>query len=261
MSGPEIGAAENTPRDGHRRSYSLEMEIRCRVIRCLAVGGLILAIGCAARRPEGPAPVPAVLLPQPPAVLGPAYRIQVGDELHVRFLYQPDMDEKLPVRPDGRISLVCTGEIPVAGMTASELEKLIAERSARRLRNPEVTVILTKVGEQRVYVGGEVVKPGYVILRPEMTPLQAVLQSGGFRKTAKLNSVLLLTPGQDGSFSAARVDMAQVVESGVPERVRLQPDTVVFVPATWISDMNDVIDQYVRGLIPTLPRVGVGHSL
>ena len=260
-SGPEVGAAENTPLGGHRRSYSLEMKNRCKTVTYWTAIALSLAIGCASRRPESTVPLPPALLPPPPAVPGPSYRIQTGDELHIRFLYQPDMDERLPVRPDGRISLVSTGEITVVGLTAPELEKLIADRSASRLRNPEVTVILTKVGEQRVYVGGEVEKPGFVELRPEMTPLQAVLQSGGFRKTAKLDSVLLLTPGENGTFSAVRVDMAQVVHSGVPERVRLQPDTVVFVPPTWISDVNDVVDQYVRGLIPSLPRVGVGHSL
>jgi protein involved in polysaccharide export with SLBB domain len=238
------------------------MKIRCTRIRSLVLVGLAFAAACAHRQPAPTtASLPAVLLPPPAATPGPSYRIQPGDELHVRFLYQPDMDERLPVRPDGRITLLSTGEIAIVGLTSSEAEKLIAERSATRLRNPEVTVILTKVGDQRVYVGGEVLKPGYVTLRPDMTPLQAVLESGGFRKTAKLNSVLLLTPASGGSFSAARVDMAQVVQSGVPERVRLQPDTVVFVPATWISDVNDVVDQYVRGLIPSLPRVGVGYSL
>ena len=123
---------------------------------------------------------------------------------------------------------------------------------------PEVTVIVTKVGEQRVYVGGEVASPGYVVLVSGMTPLQAVLQRGGFKKTAKLDSVLLMTPGADGHFSAARVDLQQVVDAGVPERVRLHPNDVLYLPPTWISDMNDVVDQYVRGLIPTLPRVGAG---
>jgi hypothetical protein len=96
---------------------------------------------------------------------------------------------------------------------------------------------------------------------PEMTPLQAVVQSGGFRETAKLDSVLLLTPGNEGKFTAARMNMEQVVVDGVPERVRLHPGDVVYVPTTWIADMNIVVDQYVRGLIPALPRVGVGYSL
>ncbi|HJQ83420.1 MAG TPA: polysaccharide biosynthesis/export family protein, partial [Candidatus Binatia bacterium] len=192
---------------------------------------------------------------------GPAYRLQLGDELHIRFLYQPDMNEQVPIRPDGRITLASTGELAVVGLTPIDLERLIVERSSSHLRNPEVTVIVTKLGEQRVYVGGEVERPGFVTLRIDMTPLQAVLQSGGFRKTAKLESVLLMTPGADGRFSAARMDMAQVVEDGVPEKLRLRPNDVIYVPSTWIADMNVVVDQYVRGLIPSLPRVGAGYSL
>jgi hypothetical protein len=94
-----------------------------------------------------------------------------------------------------------------------------------------------------------------------MTPLQAVVQTGGFAPPAKLDSVLLLTPGAGNKFSAARMDMAQVVEDGIPERVRLHPGDVVYVPPTWIADMDLVVDQYVRGLIPSLPRIGAGYSL
>jgi protein involved in polysaccharide export with SLBB domain len=227
------------------------------LIAALALGG------CARRAPVAPLTTGDIAALQPASAPepGPEYRIGQGDELHVRFLYQPDMNEQIPVRPDGRISLASTGEITAVGMTPRELEALIVERSSTRLRNPEVTVVVTKLGEQRVYVGGEVARPGFVPLRPDMTPLQAVLQSGGFTRRAKLDSVLLMTPGGDGKFSAARVDMQQVVNAGIPERVRLHPNDVLFVPQTWVADMNDVVDMYVRGLIPTLPRVGVGASL
>jgi polysaccharide export outer membrane protein len=245
----------------------MKIEMQRRMTRTVASLVSVLAIvsACAHKPPPvslaGDAAVAAALAPAQPPIPGPTYRIGAGDELHVRFLYQPDMSEQLPVRPDGRISLGATGEIVAVGLTPLELEKLIVERSSARLRDPEVSVVVTKVGEQRVYVGGEVARPGFVALRADMTPLQAVLQSGGFKKTAKLESILLLTPGPDGAFNAARVDMKQVVDAGVPERVRLHPNDVVYVPATWISDMNDVVDQYVRGLIPAFPRVGVGYSL
>jgi protein involved in polysaccharide export with SLBB domain len=228
--------------------------------------GLLLAVigaaasGCWHRAQNNQAAVAAILAP-PQLEPGPAYRIQTGDQLHVRFLYQPDMTEDLPVRPDGRITLASTGEIVAIGMTPTELEKVIVEKSSTKLRNPEVTVVVTKLGEQHVYVGGEVGRPGVVILTPNMTPLQAVLQSGGFKTSAKLESVLLMTPGGDGRFSAVRVDMKQVVQLGVPERVRLHPNDVVYVPKTWIADMDEVVDEYVRGLIPSLPRVGAGYSL
>lgn len=226
------------------------------IVLSLALAALV---GCA-RSSTSPGMV-AALAPPPPPEPTQEYRIQSGDELHVRFTYQPEVSEQIPVRPDGRISLATTGELIAVGLTPGELERLVEEKSSGRLRNPEVVVVVTKIAEQRVYIGGEVRKPGYVTLLPGMTPLQAVVQTGGFRETAKLDSVLLLTPGAGNKFTAARMDMEQVVEDGVPERVRLHPGDVVYVPPTWIADMDLVVDQYVRGLIPALPRVGVGYSL
>jgi hypothetical protein len=52
-----------------------------------------------------------------------------------------------------------------------------------------------------------------------------------------------------------------VLTSGVPERIRLRPNAVIFVPKTWVANANDVVDLWVRGLIPAPPKVGVGYSL
>ena len=65
---------------------------------------------------------------------------------------------------------------------------------------------------------------------------------------------MLITPSPDGKFQASRMNLLQVVEDGVPERVRLRPNEVVFVPKSWIGNMNEVVDLYVRGLFPVLPR-------
>src|SRR5947207_4399064 len=148
-------------------AMSLGMQRKMAAFAILLAGSL-LGAGCGHRGGANPATI-AALQPPPPFQPGPTYRIQVGDELHVRFLYQPDMTEVVPVRPDGRISLAATGELPVVGLTPTDIEQAIVQRSSAHLRNPEVTVIVTKLGEQRVYVGGEVERPGYVILRVDMT--------------------------------------------------------------------------------------------
>jgi protein involved in polysaccharide export with SLBB domain len=218
---------------------------------------IVLLAGCGPKRTAattGEITEAAALTPPAPGIPGPEYRIAIGDELHIRFLYQPDNNEQLPVRPDGRISLAVTGEMDVVGLTPVELEKLITERSSTRLRDPEVTVVVTKLGEKYVYVGGEVMRPGVLVLQPGMTPLQAVMQQGGFRSTAKKDSVVLITPSPDGKFQASRMNLLQVVEDGVPERVRLKPNEVVFVPKSWIGNVNEVVDLYVRGVFPVLPK-------
>src|SRR5262249_36565871 len=117
---------------------------------------IALLAGCGTRQSATGAAMAPALLPPQPATPGPDYRVQVGDELHIHFLYQPDNNDQLVVRPDGRISLAAAGEIDAVGLTPTELEKIIVEKSSAHLRNPDVTVVVTKVGDQHVYVGGEV---------------------------------------------------------------------------------------------------------
>ncbi len=204
--------------------------------------------------------IPA-LQPSPPTEPGPDYRIQLGDQLTIRFPFQPDMNADVPVRPDGRITLAPTGEIVAVGLTSTELEEQITSRASEHLRNPQVTVVVTKTGTQLVYIGGEVGHPGAVVLVPGMTLLQAVLGSGGFKTTARRDSVLLIVPTPDGRFETARVNLQSVIDATALERVRMRPNEVIYVPKTWIADMDDVVNLYVAGLIPALPNVGVGASL
>ena len=224
--------------------------------------GVAVAVlaGCSSNRTVSPA-TSAALLPPPAFKPGPDYRLQLGDQLHVQFLYQPENDLDLVVRPDGRISLSPAGELEAAGKTEHEVEQAITERAAKHLREPLVTVEVTKVGPQNVYVGGQVQRPGVVTLVPGMTPLQAVIEQGGFLPTAERDSVVLIVPTADGKFAASRINLEQVLTGGVAERVRLRPNAVIFVPKTWIANADDVVDLYVQGLIPTLPRIGVGYSL
>ena len=220
----------------------------------LGVAAAVLA-GCSSNRT--PSRTSLALLPPPVVTPGPDYRLQLGDSIKVQFLYQPENDMDLVVRPDGRISLSPAGEVDAVGKTERELEQIITERASEHLREPKVTVTVTKVGPQNIYVAGEVLHPGVVTLVPGMTPLQAVMEQGGFVPTAKRDSVVLILPTADGKFAASRINLEQVLTDGVPERVRLRPNAVIFVPKTWVAHADDVVDLYVRGLIPALPRVGV----
>jgi polysaccharide biosynthesis/export protein len=232
---------------------------RFMLVVALAAAGTSVT-GCGGTPQPSPAQMAAILSPSSPEP-APPYRLQLGDEIDVKFPFQPSMDHHAVIRPDGMISTPGIGEISAAGMTPVELEGVIIDKSKSRLRDPEVTVILTKVGEQRVYVSGEVRKADFVTLRPGMTPMQAVAQCGGFLDSAKLESVLVFMPSGGGNFQAARVDMKQVVQDGVPERIRLAANSVIYVPKTWVAEANVVVKQWVSGLIPALPRVGAGYSL
>jgi polysaccharide export outer membrane protein len=216
----------------------------------------IAACGCSEVGHKLPPPDQTYALTQ--AQIGrPEYRLQAGDRLNIKFPYHGRANQELPVRPDGKISLEVTGEILAEGMTPAQLEDVIKERSSRFLKNPDVVVVVTQIGDRRAFVGGEVGKPGYVAVADGMTPLQAVLAAGGFKDTAQKDSVLYIARGADGNYQASRVDLDAVVRNGEAETVRLVGNDVVYVPATRIANLGTFVKQYIRDVLPVDSRAGM----
>jgi protein involved in polysaccharide export with SLBB domain len=187
------------------------------------------------------------------------YRLQPGDLLRVKFLYHPELDLKVPIRPDGGITLQVAGDVQASGLTTKELEKVIVERTSDRLREPEVAVMVAQLGERKVYVGGEVRIPGFVAFRPGMSPLQAIVDRGGFTDTARIDSVLRLSPVQ-GDFQGTRLDLSKPLQDGRADMTRLAAGDVLYVPRTFIGDVNAFVKLYIRGVLPIEPRIGAGTT-
>jgi polysaccharide biosynthesis/export protein len=126
---------------------------------------------------------------------GPAvavdYVIGADDTLHISVWKEPDMSVTLPVRPDGKISIPLLDDVQAAGMTPMQLAGSIRLKLKKYIEDPRVTVVVTAMNSQRVYVTGEVAHPGPIPLLPGMTLLQA-LSSAGFTQFANLKSIYLL---------------------------------------------------------------------
>ena len=188
------------------------------------------------------------------------YRIEPGDSLSIRYTFHPEMNQEEIVRPDGKVSAVLVGDVSVAGMTTAELSKYLVAHTSHRLRDPEVIVDLTRSSEKTIYVGGEVGRPGTVPYRAGLSPLQAILAAGGFRDTARLDSVLLVrAKGQENDFISRKINLEEVVVDGSKEPVSLVPQDVIFVPRTPIANANVWVRQHVTDLFPFL-RGSLGAS-
>ena len=185
-----------------------------------------------------------------------AYRLAPGDLIDVKFPYHPEENERVPVRPDGQVGLQSAGDVLAAGSTVDELEHAIVERSSRTLRNPVVSVVIVQLAEHKVFVGGDVAKPGYVVFRAGMTPLQAIIERGGFVDTAQTDQVVHIRR-LGNEVKAEKIVLAEVIEGEAVEQVALAPDDILFVPKTWIGEADVVVDQWIRGLLPTVPRPGL----
>ena len=131
-----------------------------------------------------------------PATQGPTpsqeYVIQSGDLLDIKFFYNPELNESVTVRPDGRISLQLAREVKASGTTPAQLTELLANHYASMIKNPEITIIVRSFNSQKVYVDGEVNRAGMVPLTDPMTVLQAISQAGGMKDTAEPTEVLVV---------------------------------------------------------------------
>lgn len=192
------------------------------------------------------------------ALPGEEYRIQPGDLLDIKFFYSPELNEQIPVRPDGRISLQLAQEVLAGGRTPAELTAILKETYSRELKKPDVTVIVRSFGNQRVYVDGEVGKPGLVPLTGPTTVLQAIAQSGGFVYTGNTADVVVIRRGPEGQPLAMLVNLHKVQDgSDLAQDIYLRPFDIVYVPRSAIANANLWIEQYLNRMIP---RIGFTYS-
>jgi protein involved in polysaccharide export with SLBB domain len=218
-----------------------------RLIAC-ALAVILLACACQpfAQQPSKPAPVTRA-----PA----AYRIRQGDKLGVKFVYHPELsDAAVVVRPDGMISLPLVDDLRAEGLTVGELKARVERAYAESLVNPVIVVSLVEFVAPRVFVGGQVSKPGGYELRQGQTVLQAVILAGGFTREAHRKTVLHARPAPGGSLKITVVDITKLMKPGGGQELSLQDGDYVFVPDSKLSRVSQMTD----ALRFALPGFGIG---
>jgi polysaccharide export outer membrane protein len=129
--------------------------------------------------------------PKKAATTDPNYVIGAQDVLDVSVWKEPDVSRVVPVRPDGKISLPLLNDVQAAGLTPSQLAAQITDSLKKYVTTPQVTVIVTTINSQRVYILGEVTRPGAFPILPGMSVLQALSSAGGFTQYARVKSIFV----------------------------------------------------------------------
>jgi len=219
-----------------------------RRLAVVALAPLIGLFGCYYRVTTDPVPEASRSMAAPP---GPApYIIQVADHLAIKFYQNPDLNEELLVRPDGKISLQLIGDVQAAGVEPAVLASTIEDAYRSELATPHVSVMVRELGA-RVYVGGEVAQPGVIQLTANLTLVEAVQQAGGFLPTAHLSQVVLIRRDRGGRPVGYALDVRPVIGGTDPsEDVPLEPFDVAFVPRSKIADVNLFVEQYIAKNLP-----------
>ena len=206
----------------------------------------LLVAGCAGKNKT-------ITLPTTPIVYKQgqeAYLLQPGDNLDIKFYYNPELNENVTIRPDGKISLQIIDEIHAAGLTPAQFDDSLTKAYSSQLKQPKITVIVKSFGGQRIYVGGEVKSPMVLTVIGQIDAMQAIFNTGGFTKDAKLSSVMIISKGKDNQPSARKVNLKKVLSGeATGEDFTLRPFDMVYVPKTELAQADEFM-AHIYNLIP-----------
>src|SRR5690242_7862903 len=103
----------------------------------------------------------------------PPYRIYPGDELEITVPSAPELSKTVTVQPDGRVSLQLIDKVMAADRTVTDLEAALAEAYSAQLLRPQVNVAVKTASPLKVFVAGQVDKPGVYDMPGDINALQA----------------------------------------------------------------------------------------
>lgn len=160
----------------------------------------------------------------------PAYVIGPQDVLDISVWKEPDVSRVVPVRPDGRISLPLIHEVQAAGLSAQQLTDTVTEMLKKYVNDPQVTVIVSQINSQRVFVVGEVARAGAFPLLPGMNVLEALSSAGGFTAYANVKNIHILRLDK-GKQIELLFNYREVVKDHKPEQnIQLEAGDTIVVP-------------------------------
>jgi len=202
---------------------------RSSLVGLTAVLGAAWMMGCASSRQGGPhLPPPDPAAAAQIAAVSAAQTLGSGDVFSVRVVGEEELSGDYRVASDGTISFPFCGKLGVDGETATQISgKLTACLADGYLKNPQVTVFLKEHNSKKIFVFGEVNKPGTFVFEDRMNVVQAITLAGGFTKLAARNSVLV-TRSVDGKEQRFRVAVDDI-GTGKQANLLLHPGDIIYV--------------------------------
>jgi polysaccharide export outer membrane protein len=183
------------------------------------MAGALLVSACATTRTPRPAERPDVS----------EYRIGREDVLEVVVWHEPELTRVVPVRPDGKISLPLAGEVEAAGRTPRELQATVTRALEPWVRDTQVAVLVREINGARIYVLGEVAKPGGFALRGALSVMQAIALAGGRTEFAS-DEVVWLRQLAGGKTDRVALSFRELIQGEAAGALWLKPGDVLYVP-------------------------------
>jgi polysaccharide export outer membrane protein len=157
-------------------------------------------------------------------VIGP------DDVLTVVFWREKDLSGDVAVRPDGKITLPLLNDVQAAGLTPEQLRDVLNKAAEAHIQVPEVTVVVKAINSRKVFIMGQVAKPGpYPLLGPT-TVMQMIATAGGVHEFADSDNITILRV-ENGKQVALRFNYEDVQKrKNLQQNILLKPGDTIIVP-------------------------------
>lgn len=158
------------------------------------------------------------------------YSIGPEDVLTVDVWKEPEISRTVPVRRDGKISLPLLNDVQAAGLTPTQLSSEIEEKLHDSILKPQVTVIVTQMSSQRIYILGQVTRGGAYPLAPDLTAVQAFSIAGGFTPFANVKKIYIMRT-ENGENKILPINYKELASGRKPQQnIHLKPGDTIVVP-------------------------------
>ena len=158
------------------------------------------------------------------------YKLHEGDVLEISVWGEESLKKEVRVLPDGSITFPLAGRVEVGNATTPEVEKRLTEKLKTYLPDPQVTVVISSIEGNRVYVIGKVLKPGPILLGSPLTVLQALSHAGGLDKFADTDELKILRQTDNGQ-NVISINYDKLIEGeNLESNIILQTGDTILVP-------------------------------
>lgn len=180
------------------------------------------------------------------------YKVVPGDDLSALFPLNPELNYEAPVAPDGDWSMPLAGTIKAGGQTLEQINQSINHTLAQKRITPDAYAsVSVRSYAGRIYVAGQVKKPGPVSIQNDMDALQAISAAGGFLDSARSKEIVVIRRSADGRPMVRAVNINALIRHGDPQQaVVLQAFDTIFVPQSSIVEADQWVEKYITKIVP-----------
>lgn len=165
-------------------------------------------------------------------ILGP------GDVVEISVYRHDELKRTTPIDSSGKITYPLIGDVQAGGLSIFQLRDNIQKGLSEYIKEPQVSVSVTAVRSRKVYVLGEVGKPGVFAFQTQMSAIESISLAGGFTIHAQDKSVMVIRGDKDNP-QLIKLDLRSALRGGnAAQNIQLQGGDTVFVPATYIADVS-----------------------